>query len=129
MLFILYLFFCFVKFFFECTVNFFFRQELWAKPAASAGFVKPCAGRKIYIVYSVDLALLCRELTNSIMERRMEYVFFEEASRIKGVHKPKSQLGFERMSKICAAAPNGDRRDKSEKMRKNTYCYYPENSI
>jgi AcrR family transcriptional regulator len=34
----------------------------------------------------------------------MEYIFFEDISHIKGINKPKSQLGFERMSKICAAA-------------------------
>jgi AcrR family transcriptional regulator len=34
----------------------------------------------------------------------MEYIFFEDISRIKGINKPKSRLGFERMTKICAAA-------------------------
>jgi AcrR family transcriptional regulator len=34
----------------------------------------------------------------------MEYIFFDDISRIKGINKPKSRLGFERMSKICAAA-------------------------
>jgi AcrR family transcriptional regulator len=34
----------------------------------------------------------------------MEYVFLKDMSLIKGVNKPKSQVGFERMSKICEAA-------------------------
>jgi AcrR family transcriptional regulator len=34
----------------------------------------------------------------------MEYIFFDDMSRIKGVNKPKSQLGFEKMCKICQAA-------------------------
>jgi AcrR family transcriptional regulator len=34
----------------------------------------------------------------------MEYVFLKDMSSIKGVNKPKSQLGFERMCKICDAA-------------------------
>jgi AcrR family transcriptional regulator len=38
------------------------------------------------------------------MERGMEYVFLNDMSSIKGVNTPKSQLGFERMCKICDAA-------------------------
>jgi AcrR family transcriptional regulator len=34
----------------------------------------------------------------------MEYVFLKNMSSIKGVNAPKSQLGFERMCKICDAA-------------------------
>jgi AcrR family transcriptional regulator len=34
----------------------------------------------------------------------MEYVFLRDMSSIKGIKKPKSQLGFERMCKICDAA-------------------------
>jgi AcrR family transcriptional regulator len=34
----------------------------------------------------------------------MEYVFFDDMSLIKGVNRPKSQIGFEKMSKICDAA-------------------------
>jgi AcrR family transcriptional regulator len=34
----------------------------------------------------------------------MEYVFLKDMSSIKGVNAPKSQLGFERMCKICDAA-------------------------
>jgi AcrR family transcriptional regulator len=34
----------------------------------------------------------------------MEYVFLKDMSSIKGINKPKSQLGFERMCKICDAA-------------------------
>jgi AcrR family transcriptional regulator len=34
----------------------------------------------------------------------MEYVFLKDMSSIKGVNEPKSQLGFERMCKICSAA-------------------------
>jgi AcrR family transcriptional regulator len=34
----------------------------------------------------------------------MEYVFLKDMSSIRGVNKPKSQLGFERMCKICGAA-------------------------
>ncbi|MDR0641182.1 MAG: TetR/AcrR family transcriptional regulator [Treponema sp.] len=34
----------------------------------------------------------------------MEYVFLKDMSSIVGVNKPKSQLGFERMCKICDAA-------------------------
>jgi AcrR family transcriptional regulator len=34
----------------------------------------------------------------------MEYVFLENMASIKGINMPKSQLGFERMCKICDAA-------------------------
>jgi hypothetical protein len=34
----------------------------------------------------------------------MEYLFLNDMSRIKGINKPKSQVGFEKMCKICDAA-------------------------
>jgi AcrR family transcriptional regulator len=34
----------------------------------------------------------------------MEYIFFNETSSLKGVNFPKSQLGFEKMCRICDSA-------------------------
>ncbi|GHV95371.1 hypothetical protein AGMMS50293_16910 [Spirochaetia bacterium] len=34
----------------------------------------------------------------------MEYIFFDENSNIKGINLPKSQVGFEKMCKLCSAA-------------------------
>jgi AcrR family transcriptional regulator len=34
----------------------------------------------------------------------MEYIFLKDMSLIKGINKPKSQVGFEKMSRICDAA-------------------------
>ena len=39
-------------------------------------------------------------LSNSFME----YIFFNSASRLKGVNIPKSQVGFKKMSRICKSA-------------------------
>jgi AcrR family transcriptional regulator len=34
----------------------------------------------------------------------MEYIYFDDMTRIKGVNRPKSQLGFTRMAKLCETA-------------------------
>jgi len=34
----------------------------------------------------------------------MEYIFFNDASRLKGVNLPKSQVGFKKMIRICKSA-------------------------
>ncbi|MCL2066187.1 MAG: TetR/AcrR family transcriptional regulator [Treponema sp.] len=34
----------------------------------------------------------------------MEYIFFNDASRLKGVNLPKSQVGFKKMCRICDSA-------------------------
>jgi len=54
----------------------------------------------IHILNIVHVNTVSGGLSNTFME----YIFFNDASRLKGVNIPKSQVGFRKMSRICKSA-------------------------
>jgi AcrR family transcriptional regulator len=82
-------------FFYEFTVFFtFFYLRRFKKPV----YLNPGKALPLHIIQE------SLKLSNLPGSKGMNHVFFNDMSLIKGVTRPKSQIGLEKMGKICDAA-------------------------